>query len=93
MKLGICGITTVEPGTPVTDEMKVILGRNRLRNWWEAKYIELARFDGDEGKQLPREECDHVLFEAPPALTEEELIERISGTPIEIEDEPTESPF
>ncbi len=47
MKLGICGVPVVHAGDPVTPEMKSILGRNRLKLWWETKRIELANFDGD----------------------------------------------
>tara|TARA_R110000850_G_scaffold272752_2_gene408204 strand:+ start:18479 stop:18841 length:363 start_codon:yes stop_codon:yes gene_type:complete len=50
MKLGICGVQVVHAGDPVTPEMKSILGRNRLKLWWETKRIELANFDGDLGR-------------------------------------------
>ena len=71
MKLGICGVETVNPGDPVTDEMKAILGRNRLRMWWESKVIELARFDGDLGKQLPRELEPEPVIEPEPIEQED----------------------
>jgi hypothetical protein len=58
MKLGCCGVAEVNPGDPVTEEMKAYLGRNRLARWWESKRIELARFDGDEGRQLSQDESD-----------------------------------
>tara|TARA_R110000737_G_scaffold47134_4_gene67059 strand:+ start:18644 stop:19009 length:366 start_codon:yes stop_codon:yes gene_type:complete len=50
MKLGICGVATVHAGDSITPEMKAILGRNRLKLWWETKRIELANFDGDLGR-------------------------------------------
>jgi len=86
MKLGICGVAVVKPGDPVTEEMKRILGRNRLRLWWESKRIELARFDGDLGVQLPPSDEDmEAKLEA--------ARERITGTtdPASIEEpEPEE---
>jgi len=56
MKLGICGVQDVKAGDDVTDEMKAILGRNRLKLWWESKRIALKDFDGDRGCVVPRVE-------------------------------------
>ena len=44
MKLGICGVEIVERGDIVTDAMKEVLGRNRLRMWWNNKILEIANF-------------------------------------------------
>lgn len=56
MKLGCCGVDVVNPGDPVTEEMKAALGRNRLKLWWEAKRVELADFDRDQGRVISRDE-------------------------------------
>lgn len=37
-KLGLAGVDTVKPGDPVTEEMRKALG-NRLRVWWESKFV------------------------------------------------------
>lgn len=50
MKLGICGVQVVNAGDDVTEEMKAILGRNRLKLWWECKRVALKDFDGDLGR-------------------------------------------
>lgn len=35
----------MSPGDPVTDEIVAALGRQRLKMWWEAGYIELAEYE------------------------------------------------
>lgn len=40
-KLGLCGVERCEPGMPVTEEMKEVLGRHRLKMWWESGMLEL----------------------------------------------------
>jgi hypothetical protein len=44
MKLGICGVEVVEKGDPVTEAMKQVLGRNRLRMWWNSNILEITDF-------------------------------------------------
>ena len=56
MKVGVCGLDVVHPGDDVPQAFKDFLGPHRLRRWWESRLLELARFDGNSGVQLPRPE-------------------------------------
>ena len=68
-KLGLCGVERCEPGDPVTEEMKMALGRHRMKMWWEAGMLELR-----EGSQLAREpELEPEAPASPPADESPEL--------------------
>lgn len=41
MHLNCCGVDTVQPGDPVTDEMREFLGAHRLKMWWRGEFIEI----------------------------------------------------
>lgn len=45
--INAAGVETVEPGDPVTDELRALLG-HRLPRWWEAGLIELAEGRGSK---------------------------------------------
>jgi len=99
MKLGICGVQDVKAGDDVTDEMKAILGRNRLKLWWESKRIALKDFDGDLGRVVPR--VERIQQEALEQRIEQEQLDvdhNLGGPSVDpdledpLDDNPT-SPF
>lgn len=56
-KLGVAGIEYVNPGDDVTPEIRAELGPKadyRLRQWWEAKFIELKDWEAPEVMRAER---------------------------------------
>ncbi len=55
MKLGIKGQEVVKRGDVVSQETKLALGRNRLRRWWDAGFLEWAEVQPvEESKPAPK---------------------------------------
>lgn len=67
----------MERGDVLTEEMKAVLGRGRLENWWEANIIEIM--DGTEFRSPEPEPVEET--------EETELQEEVDDTPEDVENE------
>jgi len=72
-KLGLCGQERCEPGDPVTEEMKQVLGRHRLKMWWEAGMIELLPEAPERSAEKPKKSESPAAPDKDPESTEDAL--------------------